>query len=246
MKTMNRFTLLFFLLFAAAFGSCKKENRCDCIKRTGDIVVDIRQIGGFDRIQVENNVNVFVIEDSVFEVRVEAGENIVSLIKTEVKNNTLIVRNKNRCNWTRSYQKPLNVYVHLPKLTYITSDGTGNIRSQNTFHTDTIDVQTMNSGDVELAVDNARVRTHMFGSGDIILKGATDEHDCSIGGTAYIYAGTLRTNYTYIHTFTLGSCYIHATNLLICVIDEKGDVFCTGNPATVERSQNSSGQLHIQ
>lgn len=236
----------FFLFAIAALSSCKKENRCDCIKRTGDIIVETRNITGFDRIYVETNINVFIAEDSVFDVRVEAGENIVPLIKTEVQNNTLYIRNKNRCNWSRSYKKPLNVYLRMPKLVYITSDGTGDIKSLNALTSDTIDVQTMNSGNVELTVSNIRTRTHMHGSGDITLSGATGEHDISIGGTAYIYAGALTTNYTYIHTFTLGTSYVNARDLLICRIDGKGDIYCTGNPARVEKYQNASGTLYLQ
>ena|SRR6218665_147348 len=246
MKNIRLLTISFFLLAIALFSACKKENRCDCIKRTGDIVVDTRNISGFDRVYVENNINVFIAQDSVFDVRVEAGENVVSLITTELENNTLHIRNKNRCNWTRSYKKPLNVYLRMPKLVYITSDGTGDIKSLNTLLSDTIDVQTMNSGNVELSVSNLRTRTHMFGSGDITLSGNTDEHDISIGGTAYIYAGELKTNYTYLHTFTLGTSYVNARDLLICVIDEKGDIYCSGNPARVEKYQNASGTLYLQ
>ncbi|MCW3070680.1 MAG: hypothetical protein JWO44_570 [Bacteroidetes bacterium] len=234
------------LLLPLLFSSCKKENRCDCIKRTGEIIKDVRHPGEFDKILVENNLNVFITEDSVTEVTVEAGENIAPLIKTEVMNGTLFIRNKNRCNWSRSYKKPLNVYIRMPKITFITSDGTGDIKSLNTITTDTLDVQTKNSGNVELTVNNLRVLTHMHGSGDVTLHGITSEHDISIGGTAYIYAQELQTTYTYIHTFTLGISYIRASSLLICRLDEKGDIFCYGAPPSVQKEQNGTGQLYLR
>lgn len=233
------------MLLPALFSSCQKENRCDCIKRTGEIITDIRHPIGFDQVVVENNLNVFIAEGP-FEVKVEAGEHIAPLIKTEVVDGILFVRNKNRCNWTRSYKKPLNVYITMPKIHYITSDGTGDIKSIGTITTDTVDIQTKNSGDIELDVNNLCVRTHMHGSGDVTLRGQTSEHDISIGGTCYIYAADLETVYTYINTFTLGTSYIRAGNLLICRIEQKGDIFCYGNPVTVQKEQIGTGQLYLR
>jgi hypothetical protein len=208
--------------------------------------MDVRHLNGFDKIVVENNLNVFITEAPEFEITVEAGENIVPLIKTEVVDGILFIRNKNRCNWTRSYKKPLNVYIKMPRIKYITSDGTGDVISTNTITTDTLDIMTKNSGNIELTVNNLLVLSHMHGSGDLKIHGSTSEHDVSIGGTAYIYADDLETTYTYIHTFTLGISYVRASSLLICRIDEKGDVFCYGNPATVQKTQNGKGQLYLR
>lgn len=243
MKAIKVLLFSVVLLTLPFFSGCKKENMCDCIKRTGQIVKETRAITGFDQIVVENNVNVFITEDSVSEVTVEAGENLVKLIKTEVDNHVLYIRNKNRCNWTRYYNKPLNVYVKVPRLKYLTSDGTGNIVSLNAITTPEIDVHTINSGDIDLTVNNNMVRSYMHGSANMTLHGHTNEHAAYIRGTAYFYAGDLTTGYTYMHSMTLGPCEINVTGILICRIDEKGDVICKGNPTTVEEYLNSSGKL---
>lgn len=228
------------------FTACKKENACDCIKRTGKIITEKRSLEDFDKILVENNLNVFITQDSIFEIIVEAGENIAPLIKTEVRNKTLICKNVNRCNWARSYDKPLNIFIKMPYIKYITSNGTGNITSLNTITTDIIDLQTKNSGNIILNASSKQILSHMHGSGDVTLTGYTDEHLCDIGGTGFLYCDALKTNYTYLHTFTLGLCYVYATDLLICNIDRKGDVYCYGNPKTVKYSSKSSGKLYIQ
>lgn len=233
---------LFLVVFLCA---CKKENRCDCIKRTGSIITETREINGFDRLFVEDNVNVFITQDSFFEVKVEAGENIVPLIKTEVTDGTLFIRNKNRCSWARSYDKPLNVYITMPVIKYITSDGTAAIKSLNTITTDIFDVQTKNSGNIELTVNNAKVISHMHGSGDLTLRGTTGEHACDIGGTAFLNCKDLETDITWVHTFTTGLCYVTTSNLT-CLIDNIGDVYCYGNPLTVQKTKNGAGQLYLK
>ncbi len=171
------------ILFAVLFlSSCKKENSCDCFKRTGTIVTVDREVSGFDKLFIEDNLNVYITQDSVFDVKIESGENLISLIKTEVTaDGTLFIRNKNRCNWTRSYDKPFNVYVTMPVLNFLTSDGTGNIKSLNAITTPYLEIQTKNSGDVELVVNNSKITSHMHGSGDLTLHGHTFDHACDIG-----------------------------------------------------------------
>lgn len=218
---------------------------CDCIKRTGSIITDVRNVGFFDQIISEDNLSIYVIQDSVYEVRVTAGENVVPLIRTEVVDGILTIKNDNRCNWTRSYKKPLNVTIRVPTLKYITSKGTGNIMGVHTFTVDTIDLETKNSGDIEFTFNSSKITTHMFGYGDITLHGTTAEHACSIGGDGFLYASDLIANYTWIQTFTSGFCYIYASDLLICRIDKTGDVYCYGNPTTVQSTRNGTGQLYL-
>lgn len=225
---------------------CQKENRCDCIKRTGGIITDVRHISGFNQVYVESNVNVFITQDSVSEVKVEAGENIAHLITTDVESGVLVIRNKNRCNWSRSYDKPLNVYVSMPEVRYITSDGTGNVKGTNVFTTPVIDAMIKNSGNIEISVNNNRLLTHIHGAGNMTLHGATNEHDCSVGGTAYVYASDMQTSYTFIDAFTLGESYVNATHLLICKLRDKGDIYCYGKPSSIQKSGDGSGKLYMK
>lgn len=244
-KGTGKGILLSALLMIVLVSSCKKENRCDCIKRTGSIITEIRIINGFDKFYVEDNLNVFLTQDSSFEVKVEAGENIITLIETEVIDGTLFIRNKNRCNWTRSYKKPFNVYIKMPVIKYITSDGTGNIKSLNTITTDMFDVQTKNVGNIELTVNNSKVTSHMHGAGDLTLVGITFEHNCDIGGTAFLNCKDLQTNITRVHTFTTGLCNVYTSNLT-CVIDYIGDVYCYGSPVTIQETKRGAGQLYLK
>lgn len=230
------------LLFAA----CKKENACDCIKRTGPITTQKRELSGFDKIIVHDNIHVFITQDSNFEVIVEAGKNLRGLITTEVSDGTLVIKNKNRCNWTRSYKEPINVYIKMPVIKYITSEGTGNIKSLNTITTNTFDVRTKNSGNIELTVNNTLVISHMHGAGDLTLHGYTKEHACDIGGTAFLRCRDLQTESTSIHTFTTGQCYVQASNSLLCIIDKIGDVYCYGNPTTINKTVRGTGKLYLE
>ena len=242
MKFLKFIPIVFIL-----FSSCKKENMCDCIKRTGKISTVTREVPAFTRLFVEQDVNVFITQDSISEVKIEAGKNIEPLIETVVENGILIIRNHNRCNWARSYKEPLNVYIKSPGLTFIHSNGSGDIKSLNTITLDSFDVQLEGSGNIELTINNSQIISHMYGIGDLTLHGTTAEHDCSIGGASFLYASDLNTSYTWIQSYTLGQCYVKASGLIIYRIDDKGDIFCYGNPSSVQKTSSvGSGQFHLQ
>lgn len=245
MKLIN-IKIYFALFFIAFLAGCKQENMCDCVKSTGNIETTKRWVSNFDKIYVEDNLNVFITQDSTFDVEVEAGKNVGWLIETEVADGTLKIKNKNRCNWVRSYNKPFNVYIKMPAIKYITSNGTGTIKSTNAITTDNFDIQIKSSGNIELTVNNSLITSHIFGYGDLTLSGTTHEHDCDIGGSSFLRCENLHTSKTYIHSFTTGLCYVAAKDLLICNIDLNGDVYCYENPASVEKKLTSSGQLYLQ
>jgi Putative auto-transporter adhesin, head GIN domain len=237
----------FFLSFICVFVySCSKENRCDCFKRTGDIIKEQRNIQGFNKILIYDNVNVFVTENNEYNVTVEAGKNIIPLIKTELDGNTLVLRNKNKCNWTRSYNKPLNVYISMPHIAAIRNEGTGNIQGMNTITGDSLDLEIANAGNINMDIHTNKMISHVFGSGDLTVSGLCAYHACDIGGTSYLHANNLSTSYTWIHSFTSGSADVYANDLIECFIDRSGDVNCYGHPARVEKTIKGNGNLYLK
>lgn len=216
---------------------------CDCIKRTGEIVTETRELPSFDRILLLDNVNVYLTEDTVQKVTVEAGENLIDLVKTEVVDGEIRIMNKNRCNWARSYKPQIYVRIHMPGVRWIVSDGVGFIQSTNTITSPELDYRLMNLGDIRLKVNNSSVMGHMHGAGDVYLEGEANHHACHIVGNGFINAKDLKTNYTWMYTNTSGNIEITVNDLLQVTIDGSGDVLYRGEPDKVEPIIRGTGRL---
>lgn len=244
----NKNILLFLALLTLALlpVSCKKENACDCIKRTGAITLQEREISNFNKIEVYDNLNVQLTQASNYRVAVESGKNLRGLIDTKVENGILTIKNRNRCNWARSYDKPLVIYVSLPQLISIYSDGTGKVVSTNTIHTDSLDIVSRNTGNIELMVNTRIITTLSKGSGDMTLSGATDQLISNIGGTSFLRSQSLQAKYIRLHSYSTGNAYVYTNTFIDCTIDREGDVFCYGNPTTVKKRMNANGNLFLQ
>lgn len=244
MKTVKYiFVVAFALVF---FSMCKKENMCDCFKRTGDVVTETRAVDAFTAIFVEDKVNVILTEDTTLpaEVIVEAGEHLVPLIKTEVVDGVLRIRNANTCDFTRRYDVPVNIYVRCGRdISTITNKGTGLISNSGTCTAPFIDLVTVSAGDIRLRVDAGMVYTHQHSAGDVEVFGTAQEVIAYNTGNGFTIADECAAPLCWVYTRSTGKVTLHPLNELISEIDGPGNVYYRGQPAQVTSTLHSTGQL---
>lgn len=105
----------------------------DCFKSTGKIVTEERMVANFTSVELEDRINLHLSQSPEFKVQVVAGENLQEHIVVKCKEEVLYISNENTCNWVRSFKKPIDVYLSLPKLELITFRGGGTIKSLTQF-----------------------------------------------------------------------------------------------------------------
>lgn len=216
----------------------------DCFKSTGDITLEYRTLSIFDTLEAQDNVNIFLTNDTFFEVKIEAGANLIPLIKTEVKNNKLIIRNDNKCNWVRNFSVPINVFVTMPTPGALYSEGTGNIKSLNTLTNRTIIIKMTNSGDVDLMLDIPHLMCNISAAnGNLYLQGNTPLSEIFCIGTTIVQAKDLITERTFITTSGTGDMYVNATSEVGATISWVGNVLYSGTAVEAYANYSSTGRL---
>lgn len=223
--------------------SCNKENRWDCIKRTGKVTEESRTLPAFNKIRLRDNVDVYIKQGPVQEVRVEAGDNLVPLIRTEVDSGILDIDNKNLCNWARSYKRgTISVYITIPEIRFIWNFGSGVISSQDTLVCDTLDIWAHQSGDVDLTLNANLIYTNQHTTGDITLKGNSAALSTWHAGEGYLYCEDLHVLNAFLHSKCSGNDYVRVQNDLVATIDWEGNIYYYGNP-TVTLKGSGIGKL---
>jgi hypothetical protein len=216
-----------------------------CISNSGTIIREERRVGDFDSIAVYNYVNIYLNQDSVNKVVVEAGENIISGITTDVADHQLTIDNTLKCNWLRNYSKPINVYISVKNLQKIYYLGSGNITSTNTLKSHMLKLDVWGGcGSFNLDLDIYQgIFALQLGTVDITLHG-----NCN---NSYIYQadyGTfqckdLNTSFTQIRNIGSNDCYINVTNYLDATVDAIGNIYYTGEPDSLKTRVNGEGQI---
>lgn len=228
--------------------SCKKENMWDCVKSTGPENTIYHNVTNFNCIYLTDKLDMYLTQGPNFEVRVEAGRNLQKLIKAELDGETLKVFNNNKCNWVRGYKHKIKIYVTAPYFKHIKNGGVGTIESTGTITQDEISLRTENSGDVKLNLNTNRVVCSAHGNGDTYLTGVTKKLESDYSGTNFLYAYDLIIkDYVYLHSVSIGHAQITAPNngQMDLVIDQSGNIYYYGTPATIHLIKNGSGKQTI-
>src|SRR5690606_30800121 len=133
MRTWVKLLLLLLLM------GCDSKDANDCIQSAGNTIRQEVPVVAFNRILVEQGLNMVLIQDSVPKVVVQTGENLIPDIKVQVVDNQLQLRNENDCNFFREYGLT-TIYVYSPNISEIRSSTQGEIRSEGTFTVDKLKV----------------------------------------------------------------------------------------------------------
>ena len=240
----NRKKIFFFLLTvlsAVLNFSCKKENLFDCLKSTGDVTTERRSISPFTEVEVHDNVNVIFVQDSETFIEVNAGENLLPLIKTELQSGTLKIENRNTCSWVRDYGIPINVYVHIPLLKKVLTYGSGKISSSNTLQCGTLEGNSRGTGDIELDVNAFEIYCKQA-IADIIFTGSADYLFIFNTSSGFSLCSGLSVNRATVINLGPGNSYVNACDKLDVEIKSSGNIYYSGNPV-LNSDITGSGQL---
>lgn len=228
-----------------SFFSCKKEYDGVCLKGTGDVITEDRTVTQrFSNIDLDDNVELIIVQDTFQHIKVEAGENIVPGIITENESGTLKIFNANSCDFFRSYKFPLKVYVYTDSLSKITFNGGGNISSTGTLKFPSLTFECLNSGsDVVLNLDNDSVIVFLHtGSTNIYLNGNTQYAYFYSSGNSIVHAENLLSDAVHVNNNSTGDFYVNAVNTLRAEIYMYSTTWYKGNPV-ITKTGYGSGEL---
>jgi hypothetical protein len=242
----NKNTVLYYLLpgFLLLI-SCGKEHLFDCLKSTGAMIHVSRTATDFNRIDVYNNPEVIIIQDSINSIIVEAGSSIIDGITTDISGGVLTIRNENKCNWVRSYSKTIAVYVHVKKLDVIHHYGSSTISSGNQLVNTFFNFNVWNSGDIKISLkaDSTFSRQHST-VGDITL----------FGQSGYLYIYNNGNGFTYEKDFVAEDCvidhrgtgdiYVTVNRNLDVSIQSTGNIYFSGNPQFTSKLSGTGQLIH--
>lgn len=234
------------LLSGLLFNSCEKDHAFDFLKSTGKIITIDRDVNeNFVEIQLENNINLVLTQDNFYEIRLEGGENLLPGIETSIRDSVLTLRNLNKFNWVRSYDKKITAYVTAPHFFRIGYKSTGTVSNVDTIHEDSIFVTAYEgSGYINLCINVGL--SHLS-----LNSGSADFNISGYSGSNFIYAGSygpfhclnLETLNTFMSNKGTNDCYVNVKNLLEYEIKGLGNIYYKGKPPSIQGIISGQGKL---
>lgn len=187
-----------------------------------------RNVDSFTKIGMSVPGHLYLTQGSPQKVVVEASEDILEILKTEVKESSLRIKFE---TWKPGKTKPVNIWITVPEIEGLSVAGSGNIVSESSVTSDEIELEISGSGQIKLEeLKTGEVEAAVSGSGDIYLTGTADEMDIKISGSGNVFGEKFSVDECGIKISGSGSCKVDATEELEAVISGSGKIYYYGNP----------------
>ena len=241
---MRYFNIIIVLMMLS---SCGGEQKDDCITKLGKVVSEQRDVLPFDKLYVEDRIKVFLVQDSINYGRIELNgpSNLLNQIESTVSDNQLRLINTNTCNFIRSFNYDINVYVYIKELTEIHLESIAEVVSNDTININFLNIFHPALSDINLILSGDEVFIRSRNSASTILRGNLRVLKGSIEEISNLDAQYLVCEEVYIDTHSPLDCYINATKGMYLKILNSGNIFYINEPTDYKilAEQTGSGQL---
>ena len=207
------------------------------VSGSGEVVVVDRPVSSFDSIDF-SGVGQMIIEIGEEEsLRIEAEDNIIKYIETEVRGDTLTIGMRPRINLRPT--EPIIYYATVVSLEEISVSGAGNVDAPG-LAAARFRVHISGAGDVDIdGLEADELDVTISGLGNLsIFDGQVNTQDVDISGSGSHEARQLTSAYADISLSGLGSAAVWVTERLDVDISGAGSVRYAGDPSV---SSNVSG-----
>ncbi len=211
------------------------------IKGSGDIKTETREVKDFTGVSTSTSIDIFLSQGNKFEVVVEAEDNLLDYIETNVEDGVLIVRFSRGINIISSERKV--VHVTMKDVDYIKASSAGDVIGKTPIKAENLKIRTSSAGDVKLEVYAKNLDLSTSSSGDITLSGEADYLEASTSSAGDIKAFELTVKEADINASSAGDVKITVTDRLNARASSAGDVHYRGNPAKVDARSSSAGDI---
>lgn len=242
---IKRLIILFSPLMVLLLVQCEQDDGI-CVGSTGKTITQDRMGLPFHNVEVYDNINLILTQDSALSsVIVEAGENLIDGITTEIDSGNLVLKNTNSCNWFRSFNVPVNVYLRFNRLDTLIFRAAGNITCTNEWTNDIVHLDVIEGAghiDLKLNVFKSFLYVH-YGTVSVNVTGYSQVTFISSHGYGPLHAENLYSLFTYVYTISPNDVFVYAKHELGAEIKNIGNIYYRGDPQDISTNISGEGQL---
>lgn len=214
------------------------------IKGDGQLKKETRAVSDFSSISSRGSIEVKITKGHSDNIEVEADENLLPYIETNVENGKLVIQTKKNIN-IKSASKMV-VYVSMTVIKSLQVSGSGNIEATGTFTGDeTSEISVSGSGNIHLSsVSFKDASFAISGSGNITAKGGSaNDLSVSVRGSGNVYVNDISAENVEVKISGSGNAKVTSEKSLSANISGSGNVFYKGNAKNISSKVNGSGKL---
>lgn len=178
---INQFKVLG-LLLTMMLVSMSQTACGEYLRGSGNVISEEREVPFFNEVSVSGAIDLFVTMGEEFSVTVEADDNLMEKIITEVSDSRLNIYTKRGFN-IRNYDK-MDVYITVPQLIYIGASGASDVVLENVLQGESLTVNSSGASDIQGSVNVGYLNVNCSGASDAKLSGVAATLEAELSGSS--------------------------------------------------------------
>ncbi|QHI39059.1 hypothetical protein IMCC3317_44600 [Kordia antarctica] len=211
------------------------------ITGNGNVVTEERDADEtFTEIRASQGLDVYITQSEIAAIEVEADENIISLISTDIRNGVLSIhteKNIGRCESKK-------IYVSLPILEKVVASSGADVYSTELFIVENIEVKSSSGADIRIEVEAVHVTCSASSGAGIKITGTADSLVADASSGSDIQARDLNAKDCNASASSGADVTVTVSEKLVAKGSSGGDVHYYGNPESVSKNKSVSGGVH--
>ena len=191
----------------------------DQIEGSGVAKTETRDVPTFSRINSTGSAEVTVMIGDKQSLTVEADDNILPLIDTNVKGDKLEISSHD----SYSTRTPIRITITVANLEEARVAGSGSVNASG--------------------IDAKKFDAHISGSGNVNVSGKAEALTATVTGSGKLDATELPVDSANITVTGSGDAMVNATKSVKAHVTGSGDIHYAGNPLNVEQHVTGSGTV---
>jgi hypothetical protein len=242
MKSLSQIALVAALLTGADETFAKP----DIIAKTYSVEKQNRHLSGFSAISVTGSYDVYITQGNSESVTVEADDDIINRIITEVKDGELRIYTKQK-EWGLTFSlrtQKMIIRITAKDLNKVNLTGSGDVFFKDGLRATKLALSVTGSGDITGKVEVKNLESTVIGSGDIALDGRAESSVVKVSGSGDFRGKTLVTNNTTVWVAGSGDASVNVIRQITASVAGSGDIRYTGSAKQITTSKSGSGDIN--
>ena len=211
------------------------------VKGNGNMETEQRSVSSFDGVVSRGSFDITVISGDVHSVKIEADENLLQYIETDIDGGNLEIGTRQGYNLRP--RRDIRVTVTAPHFNELSSHGSGSIKGETAIKaTEHAKLHLSGSGNIDVNINAPSVDAEIAGSGNISVAGTAKRFSSTIHGSGDIRAGQMQSEEGKVEIAGSGNVEVFASNKLDIRIMGSGGVKYRGD-AQVNTNIAGSGSV---
>ena len=235
MKTIQ-FYLTALAVFTIALLLTDAPAMAQQLRGNGNMKTQDRNVSGFEGINVGGGFTVELTQGNRESLRIEAEDNLLSNIKTEVRNGVLHIYNEDGV----TTNKGMKAYITIRELNSMDISGGVKVIGKSPFRSDALKMDLSGASNVKLDISTKELKADMSGASKIELAGKADDLNMNMSGASKVEAADFQAKNVKVEASGASKVKVYATESLDIEASGATSVYYKGSPRITAETSSAA------